>query len=466
MATNFIPDVSLYFYKKLLIKSEDFSGEAITINYLEERTGIYHMAIIGLLVKMLENKLISFKNGQLSNGYIRAYKANRESFERIQHQKMVASMISSVGSRSSGVYDYKKDPAWQRIADEYCDLGKETFEKLSKNEQTYFKIGREALEKAMNAEIKTIFYLTFELNIDKVKLKKYLNDFLEDFTKNKFNVGLEYAYSKQVQFISTAIQKLINDGFPKENLWLNPQHLFPKDRTIIRPNDEKPVPLIYYFNFIPTVLAMEKEGFLTVLDMFLTKNTETISDEIIRRVNPFDQIWKEITQIRIRVEINDKFNELLSKNTETISNPVNVDATLKNARELLSNMKTADSQQDDNTALKRIPEDNSISYEYAEHSETGTLRIGNLPEITFRGLRAKIIHFFYSSKKVRDEYKNYADFNNFCDNENDIVKSDEFSKDIKAINNRAGKESKRLAKEIIIKKDKGQINETNYYKFM
>lgn len=109
--------------------------------------------------------------------------------------------------------------------------------------------------------------------------------------------------------------------------------------------------------------------------------------------------------------------------------------------------------------------DDKISYQYNPyHIPTGKLKIKGFSEIIFTKIPAVIINYFYSIKNIDTNYKTYKDFNSFVKPENTNINSDEFSKKINEINNRVGKETKNLIKEIIVKGE-NKKQEANIYKW-
>lgn len=109
-------------------------------------------------------------------------------------------------------------------------------------------------------------------------------------------------------------------------------------------------------------------------------------------------------------------------------------------------------------------------YDYNHFSSIGKLKIKNIPDISFKKLRAKILFFFYFHKDrtiTDDVCKNYTDFNMFAENkhlaEDYTVKSGEFSKEIVAINKRVFKETKGMIKDLISKKENKRSDANIYH---
>ena len=117
-----------------------------------------------------------------------------------------------------------------------------------------------------------------------------------------------------------------------------------------------------------------------------------------------------------------------------------------------------------------IVSNNGVFYDYDHVISIGKLKIKSISEhITFRGTRAKILYFFYfhKDKNITDDTcKNYADFNVYIKNKQDIknkiITSGDFSKAINAINRQVSKATKGAIKDLISKKE-NKRNEANIY---
>ena len=399
------------------MKPEFFEHEIINFDYLERQTGISKIALIEPFKNILERKLISLAKGKINGGYIAAYKKRRKQYEEKFELKIM--------SASHVVGDYRKTKEYlDYFTDKYCDLGKELFDKLNGKNNTSLKIDSEMIEKLRNIEVSPMDYCTFELVMHKDKLKKYFNEYLDNFISDKFNTGDRYSYAKQFNDIAITIQKLINAGYSREALILNPAHIFPRNKTDIRPTDRKQILAIALYHFFTVILAMEKQGFLNITDIMCQKKTFAYPS------NGADFAWEAMTMIKVKISLTDKFDELFSKK---------------------SNIKEVENKKPDK----------KTAYNYTDYSGIGILNMGNSP-ITFKKLRAKIIDFFFKSKELGNEHKNYKDFNEFSGENGEQTSSDEFNKEIKAINNRLKKETKGLVKELIIKKE-NKKNEANIY---
>lgn len=302
MDTKHLNTEELCFYKSLLLKSEIFASELISLNYLEKQTAINGSFLIEPLKFLFANKTISFKNEELSAGYITAYREKRRKFER----QMEANRISSLVSGS--VFEYNKTQSWKDYCnDEYCELGKELFNKLSKAKKIKLKINEQIIN--TGSEVKPIFYFNFNLIIGKSKLKQYLDSYLDDFISNKFNSGDKYAYTKQVEDIATAIQKLVSAGYSKEALLIDRAQIFPRDKKDVRPTDGLQRTSIFLYDFVDTVMALEREGFLEIKDI---KYQEEMDKPIIHT----GLIWED--PVKIKIALNDNYYVLTLRHTQPL----------------------------------------------------------------------------------------------------------------------------------------------------
>jgi len=398
------------------MKPEFFEHKILDFNYLEKQTNINKISLIEPTANALEKKLVNIKNGQMHNEYITVYRKKRRQYEdRFQFRISIASSVKG---------DYRQTKEYLTyFTNKYCDLGKELFDKLNGKNSIPLKIDSEMIEKLRNAEVSPMDYCTFELVINKDKLKKYFNEYLDNFISDKFNTGDRYSYAKQFDDIVLVIKKLIDSGYSKQSLILNPAHIFTRNKTEIRPTDGKQILAIALYDFFTVILAMEKQGFLNIADIMCEKKAFAYPS------NGADFVWEAMTMLRVKISLTDKFDELFSQKAE-------------------------------NKKVENKKLDKKTSYNYTAYSGAGILAINKNKPITFKKLRAKIIDFFFKSNEMGNEYKNYKDFNEFSEEE--TASSDEFNKNINAINKRVQKETKGLVKKLIVKKE-NKKNEANIY---
>ncbi|MFA5095687.1 MAG: hypothetical protein WC447_03460, partial [Candidatus Paceibacterota bacterium] len=183
------------------------------------------------------------------------------------------------------------------FTDKYCGLTKEVFDKLAKEKYLKIKINQEILNIG-DATIQLVYYFKFKISIDKIKLAECLDEYLCGFIKNQYNDGTKYAYTKQVKEISDAIKKLISAGFPAESLLIDNAQIFPKNKMDIRPTDGDRQEAILLYDFLDTVLAMEKEGLLKVLDI-------KYRNEVNKLFSSSNLLWSD--PIKIKIGITNKF---------------------------------------------------------------------------------------------------------------------------------------------------------------
>jgi len=190
----------------------------------------------------------------------------------------------------------------------------------------------------------------------------------------------------------------------------------------------------------------ERQRFLEIKDIEYLAPLDYFGHGIMFSSSSSNGLWEDLTKVKFKIGITNKFSNLFQKPLP------NIDTTTKPAETI----RTAE-------AMKPA----KVNYEYDEHSERGTLQIGNLSEIVFNDDRAEIINFFYNSKAIEAQYINYHDFNKHLASRKETFNSDEFSKAIKAINKRVATESKNIIAELIISnKNKSKPNDLNSYKFI
>lgn len=445
MTLRNLNDRELCFYKLLLLKSKVFENKPIDIQYIGNQTVINGSYLIEPLQNLFNNKIISFKNEEISDNYITAYRKKRKEFEAKEYTLMVAG--SGGGSRG---YDFRKTDTWRLyFTDKHCGLNKDLFDKLEKNKKVRIKIDDKIFEMAKTSrEINLFFYFKFELSIDKEGLKKYLDSYLNDFIGNKFNSGEKYAYARQAQEISLVIQKLIGAGYPRESLLLDQAQIFPKGKTDVRPTDGQQIATIKLYDFIHTLIAMEKEGLLEILDLLYQKEKNSF-------ILYSGWTWEDY--IKIRIKLTDKFYQLFlndsdvyekNSGTEKIINAL--DGTIIRG---LEDMFTKTPPQTKNDKL---------SYEYNTYgTPTGNLKIDNFKNIEFKKIPAKIVQFFFSNNRLGNSQKTFKNFNETME---EGISSNEFRLNIDTINKRVKKNTDGFVKEIIIK-IKNKPQETNIYKW-
>jgi|GEM_PF-3211202 len=316
----------LCFYKLLLLKSGVFENKIININYLIDKTNIGIGHLIVALDTLLNNKIASLKNLELSGDYLTAYRGERKKFEAREQKRHVAGLLSG------GSFDVKQAVGWKTyFTDKHCNLDKAIFDKLEKDGRASFKMEDVIFSNIMKglADLKLFSYFKFKLDTNKEELKKYLDNYLDDFIKNKFNSGYKYAYTKQVQEIALAIKKMTDAGYPAESLLLDQAQMFPINKIEISPLDSRQIASISLYDFVDTVLAMEKEGFLNISDIQCQK----VEDELVVRSG---FIWGDT--VKIKVGLTENFNLLFLKyvNPEGYEKMVKLDNDLleaKNRRE-------------------------------------------------------------------------------------------------------------------------------------
>lgn len=104
-----------------------------------------------------------------------------------------------------------------------------------------------------------------------------------------------------------------------------------------------------------------------------------------------------------------------------------------------------------------------VLYKYNSYQiPTGSLKIGDNPEISFTKMPATIIEFFYTSNKHGNKHKTYNDFNWFIGKGEKSIESNDFRLRIEEINKRVSKETREFVKEIIIKVDNKKKGANTY----
>ena len=293
MTIKRLDTAELCFYKLLLLKSDVFENESIGFSYLEKEMKINHQILLKPFKNLLENNIISLSDEALTDGYIEAYRAKRADFEARERNLSVASAVSG-----GNYYDYESTKLWKTFfTDKYCELTKEFYDKLVKEKNIKVKIEKEVLNTG-DCTIQLIYFFQFNLKIDKEKLAKYLDNYLSGFIQDEYNDGKKYTYPKQVQEISAAIKKLINAGYSAKSLLLDNAQIFPKNKVDIHPTDGQRQEAIWLYDFLDTVLAMEKEGLLKVLDI-------QYQEKIDRVIAYSGLIWDD--PIKIKICVNKKF---------------------------------------------------------------------------------------------------------------------------------------------------------------
>ena len=276
------------------------------MDYLEKEMRISRSDLLRPLKDLLENGIILFSNEVLSDDFIKAYRRKREQFEKSEQSKSIGALVS--GGRG---YNYKKTMLWKDyFTDKYCLLGKEFFDELQKNKKINIKLDKQILD--IGTDINPFYYFQFNLKIDKEKLSQYLDGYLSGFIQDEYNDGRKYAYAKQVQEISATIKKLISAGYSAKSLLLDNAQIFPRSKLDVRPTDGIKHPAIFLYDFLDTVLAMEKEGLLKILDIQYQK-------DIHRLVISSDLVWDDPIKIKVCVS-NKLYQEELDviKKTEMI----------------------------------------------------------------------------------------------------------------------------------------------------
>ncbi len=305
MVTRKLNELELCFYKLLLLKSDTLEGKVVDLAYLEKETMIKAPHLIEPLRYLFNNGIILFENEELSIRYIRDYQAERKKYEDKQNRIGLAIAIGAGSSHSRGeIYDPKKRADWKTYyADEYCDLGKELFEKLETEKKSHVKIDDKTFGASKPFQlVEPISYFKFQLVIDKAKLQVFLDNYLDLFARNQFSGGDKFSYAKQAIEIFTSIQKLVDAGYPRESLSIDIAQICPKNKVDIRPTDGQKIPSIRLYDFVETVLAMEKEGFFTVLDI-------KYQAELNRQFASSELLWTD--PIKIKVALTKDF-QLLS----------------------------------------------------------------------------------------------------------------------------------------------------------
>lgn len=230
--------------KKLILKEPLINQKKHTFGSLSEDFGVTKEGIIALA----KNDLVGLDKYFLHREYINQYRKDRKELEAMLHRLEVASLGSG---RSFDTWKSFKNT----LSDKYCGLGKAIYTQLENSIE--IEINAFSFH-SLIGNLRTRKFISFTLKFFKSKVEKFLDEKADFFIKNELELSSNkqesfFSYEKQkADFIKTLKQQ-IAQGFPANNLRVNPKE-WGKD-------------YLAKCNPVETALAMEKEGLIKIKDI-------------------------------------------------------------------------------------------------------------------------------------------------------------------------------------------------------
>jgi len=240
----------LYTAKKLLLSHLEVNGKRNTFSKLDFSKSN--------LIALEQDGLIKFEKPLLSKKYINNYQGARRTFESIQEKKRLASLSFGRNQSSYGLEQTKKEFE-NYLADKYCGLEKGQYEKLQDNPE--IEIDHLSFQSIATKDFANDS-LSFNLEFSPEKIQEFLNEKMDLFITDELELSDDQAhrflsYEKQKEQFSIGVQKLLNNGYPANNLKIDHNQVFQKE-------------IFLQTNFLETALAMEREGLIDVKNIIET----------------------------------------------------------------------------------------------------------------------------------------------------------------------------------------------------
>lgn len=230
--------------KKLLLKEPFINQKKHTFGSLSENFGITKEGIIALA----KNDLVGLDKYFLHREYINEYRKDRKELEAMLHKLEVASLGSG---RSFDTWKTFKNT----LSDKYCGLGKALYTQLENSIE--IEINAFSFHSLIE-NLRARKFISSTLSFSKPKIENFLDEKTGLFIKNELELSSNkqesfFSYEKQKTDFTKTLQQQITQGYPANNLRVNPKE-WGKDYLV-------------KCNPLETALAMEKEGLIKIKDI-------------------------------------------------------------------------------------------------------------------------------------------------------------------------------------------------------
>ncbi len=265
----------LLHYKLYRLTESNRSVEGLKLTDFSECS--YGKDVLNLLIALSTQGIISISNIRVDNKYLEIKK-------KIEQQK--ANEAVSVGS-----YGPKRTVTY-----EYFGISEELYKKISGKKSLNFADWKTLYGKAGRFADE---YIAFDINVDRAKVKEYLDSYIADFIRGEVvekSAKNNLAYANQVRAVKRTLGRLANIHGSK-NISLNAGDLWTEDFK----KKSAGYKLVHsQTNFVEVILSMEKTGIIRIEHFF---NNYSVRVSILphKKVSYPDNYTKDFDSVAARL---------------------------------------------------------------------------------------------------------------------------------------------------------------------